>query len=126
MYKLFLRFLFDGTRACDSHIGTRAGEHACPYSFVDTRIGTANDGLTDPVVGMPFAMTGWTPESQPTEDKCLSPSYYEDTRLTGFRGGHWLSGGCAQDYGSVTLMPTVSELNISPRARASFFVISPR
>jgi len=42
------------------------------YRLVDPRIGTANDGQTYPVVGMPFGMTGWTPETQPTENKCLS------------------------------------------------------
>jgi hypothetical protein len=60
----------------------------------------------DPVVGMQFGMTGWTPETQPTEDKCLSPYYDKDPKLTGFRGSHWLSGSCTQDYCTVTVMPT--------------------
>lgn len=92
-----------------------------PYRLVDPRIGTAHDGQTYPVVGMPFGMTGWTPETQPTEDKCLSPYYYKDDKLTGFRGSHWLSGSCTQDYGSMTLMPTTGELKVSPAARASHF-----
>src|ERR1700682_3248730 len=79
---------------------------ATPYEMVDPRIGTANEGQTYPVVGMPFGMTGWTPETRATEDKCVSPYYYNDSRITGFRGSHWLSGSCTQDYGSVTLMPT--------------------
>ncbi|HWZ00858.1 MAG TPA: GH92 family glycosyl hydrolase [Edaphobacter sp.] len=91
------------------------------YRLVDPRIGTANDGQTYPVVGMPFGMTGWTPETQPTEGKCLSPYYDKDPKLTGFRGSHWLSGSCTQDYGSVTVMPTVGVLKISPLARASLF-----
>src|SRR5260370_3237114 len=91
------------------------------YRLVDRRIGTANDGQTYPVVGMPFGMTGWTPETQPTENKCLSPYYDKDPKLTGFRGSHWLSGSCTQDYGTVTVMPTVGALKVSPLARASPF-----
>jgi putative alpha-1,2-mannosidase len=92
-----------------------------PYSLVDPRIGTEHEGQTYPVVGMPFGMTGWTPETQPTEGKCLSPYYYKDQKLTGFRGSHWLSGSCTQDYGSVSLMPVVGELKVLPEARASRF-----
>lgn len=92
-----------------------------PYSLVDPRIGTEHDGQTYPVVGTPFGMTGWTPETQPTEAKCLSPYYYKDSKLTGFRASHWLSGSCTQDYGSVSLMPVVGELKVLPEARASQF-----
>jgi putative alpha-1,2-mannosidase len=92
-----------------------------PYRLVDPRIGTEHDGQTYPVVGMPFGMIGWTPETQPTENKCLSPYYYKESKLTGFRGSHWLSGSCTQDYGSVSLMPVVGELKVTPAARASQF-----
>ncbi|GGH06449.1 alpha-1 2-mannosidase [Silvibacterium dinghuense] len=92
-----------------------------PYSLVDPHIGTSYDGQTYPVVGMPFGMTGWTPETQATENKCLSPYYYKDSHITGFRGSHWLSGSCTQDYGSVTLMPVVGDLKVAPSARASRF-----
>lgn len=94
---------------------------ATPYQLVDPRIGTANEGQTYPVVGMPYAMTGWTAETRPTEDKCVSPYYYNDTKITGFRGSHWLSGSCTQDYGSVTLMPTTGSLEVAPELRASTF-----
>jgi predicted alpha-1,2-mannosidase len=94
---------------------------ATPYGLVDPRIGTANEGQTLPVVGAPFAMTGWTPETRTVEDHCISPYYYKDTRITGFRGTHWISGSCTQDYGSVTLMPTVGELNVTPELRASAY-----
>jgi predicted alpha-1,2-mannosidase len=30
--------------------------------------------------------------------------------LTGFRGTHWLSGSCTQDYGSFTIMPVTGKL----------------
>jgi predicted alpha-1,2-mannosidase len=92
-----------------------------PYRLVDPRIGTAHDGQTYPVVGMPFGMTGWTPETQSTENKCLSPYYFKDDKLTGFRGSHWLSGSCTQDYGSITLMPVVGDLKVMAAARASRF-----
>ncbi len=91
------------------------------YALVDPRIGTAHDGQTFPAVGVPFAMTNWTPETRPAEIKCKSPYYDADTTLTGFRGSHWLSGSCTQDYGSVTVMPTTGVLHVSPTDRASGF-----
>jgi len=81
-----------------------------PLALVDPRIGTSNEGQTYPVVGVPFGMTGWTPETRGTEAKCVSPYYYDDTKITGFRGSHWLSGSCTQDYGTATLMPTVGPM----------------
>lgn len=92
-----------------------------PLHMVDPRIGTSHDGQTYPVVGVPFGMTGWTPETRSNEAKCVAPYYYNDTKITGFRGSHWLSGSCTQDYGSVTLMPTTGELKVAPDERASTF-----
>ncbi len=92
-----------------------------PLRLIDPRIGTSHDGQTYPVVGVPFGMAGWTPETRSTEAKCVSPYYYNDTKITGFRGSHWLSGSCTQDYGSVTLMPTTGELKVAPDERASRF-----
>ncbi|HZY62991.1 MAG TPA: GH92 family glycosyl hydrolase [Edaphobacter sp.] len=92
-----------------------------PLRLVDPRIGTSHDGQTYPVVGVPFGMTGWTPETRSTEAKCIAPYYYNDAKITGFRGSHWLSGSCTQDYGSVTLMPTIGELKVAPDERASRF-----
>jgi predicted alpha-1,2-mannosidase len=67
--------------------------------------GTEEKGQTFPAIGRPFGMTQWTPETRTTEDKCVSPYYYNDKYITGFRGSHWMSGSCTQDYGSATLMP---------------------
>jgi predicted alpha-1,2-mannosidase len=53
--------------------------------------------------------------------KCISPYYYKDTRIQGFRGTHFWSGSCTQDYGSVTIMPMTGELKTSPLARADSF-----
>lgn len=95
-----------------------------PVKYVNTLIGTGPattqsakrhseagselKGQTFPGVGRPFGMTQWTPETQVTELKCISPYYYNDRYITGFRGTHWMSGSCTQDYGSATLMPFTS------------------
>lgn len=70
--------------------------------------GTESKGQTFPATGRPFGMTQWTPETRTTEIKCVSPYYYEDKLITGFRGSHWMSGSCTQDYGSMTVMPFVT------------------
>lgn len=95
-----------------------------PYALVDPHIGTANEGQTTPAVGEPFAMTNFIPETRSTEKKCIAPYYYSDTRLTGVRASHWMSGSCTQDYGSVTLMPTTGELRTAPDARSTLFTHS--
>jgi len=92
-----------------------------PYQLVDPHIGTANEGQTTPAVGEPFAMTNFIPETQSTEKKCVAPYYDKDTKLTGFRASHWMSGSCTQDYGSVTLMPTLGDLKPAPADRAVRF-----
>lgn len=76
---------------------------------------------TIPSVTMPLGMTNWTPQTQATEKKCLAPYYYTDSLLTGFRGTHWLSGSCVQDYGSMTIMPLAGELNYRLGDRATAF-----
>lgn len=76
--------------------------------------GTERLANTIPAVGSPFAMTQWTPQTRTTEQKCLAPYYYKDEKLSGFRGTHWLSGSCTQDYGSVTIMPLTGSLRTQP------------
>ncbi len=78
-------------------------------------------GQTFPAIGMPFGMTQWTPQTRATEQKCLSPYYYQDDSIQGFRGSHWMSGSCTQDYGSVTIMALQGELKVDPVERASRF-----
>jgi len=109
-----------------------------PVKYVNTLIGTGPattesakrhseagselKGQTFPGVGRPFGMTQWTPETQVTELKCISPYYYNDRYITGFRGSHWMSGSCTQDYGSVTLMPfTAGTKDTITRAPVSRF-----
>jgi predicted alpha-1,2-mannosidase len=84
-------------------------------------IGTAGDGQTFPATGVPFGMTQWTPQTRGGESKCIAPYYDKDNRIQGFRGSHFLSGSCTQDYGSVTIMPLVGALKFGGAERASAF-----
>ncbi len=103
-------------------------------NLVDTRVGTAEattmtaglfgkgseeHGQTVPAVCVPHGMTLWTPQTRDTEEKCIAPYYYADTDLQGFRASHWISGGCTQDYGSVSLAALGGKLRTSPLSRAS-------
>lgn len=104
--------------------------------YIDTRVGTAASitkqaGLfgkgseehaqTIPAVLEPNGMNFWTPQTRDTELKCISPYYYPDSLLQGFRNSHWISGGCTQDYGSMTLMPLFGTLKTDPLERGSLF-----
>lgn len=101
--------------------------------YVDTRTGTDNSkmqtagrfgkgseeyGQTLPAVLEPNGMNFWTPQTQDTELKCISPYYYRDTLFQGFRNSHWITGGCTQDYGSMTLFPStdINKCQASDRA----------
>ena len=95
-------------RYVDPLIGT--GFASTPGALKHSESVSENKGQTFPAVGRPFGMTQWTPETRTTEMKCVSPYYYTDTLITGFRGSHWMNGSCTQDYGSITLMPFSSEL----------------
>lgn len=81
--------------------------------------GTENNAMVQPSVTMPFAMTNWSPQTTNTEKKCVSSYYYKDTLITGFRGSHWLSGSCTQEYGSMAVMPVSGQLVCNPAKRGS-------
>lgn len=89
--------------------------------LVNVMIGTAAAGQTFPATGVPFAMTQWTPQTRAGEVKCVAPYYAVDSRIQGFRGSHFLSGSCTQDYGSFTVMPLASDAKLDPVERASTF-----
>lgn len=110
--------------------GTVFAERLADY--VDTRVGTTfattltagkfgkgseEHGQTVPAAGVPHGMTLWTPQTRDTEKKCIAPYYYDDNALQGFRNSHWISGGCTQDYGSMTLQPLSGRLRLSPLSR---------
>jgi predicted alpha-1,2-mannosidase len=90
-----------------------------PADWVNERIGTANEGQTFPATGPPFAMTQWTPQTRDGNKKCVAPYYAADTRIQGFRGSHWMSGSCTQDYGSMTVMPLSGALKLDAAERSS-------
>lgn len=101
--------------------GISAGAQTQPVDAVNARIGTAAEGQTFPATGAPFGMTQWTPQTRDGEEKCIAPYYDQDTRIQGFRGSHFLSGSCTQDYGSMTLMPLNGKLKLEPKERSSAF-----
>ncbi|MGF1637188.1 MAG: hypothetical protein ACFCUU_08955, partial [Cyclobacteriaceae bacterium] len=120
-----------GTVACKPRRGVRLMKTA---DKVDPLIGTGKAttvsatrhsihdselrGQTFPAVGVPRGMTQWTPQTRATEEKCLSPYYYEDSLFQGIRASHWKSGSCTQDYGSFTIMPLIDQVITDPVKRA--------
>jgi predicted alpha-1,2-mannosidase len=88
---------------------------------VNVMVGTSGEGQTFPATGFPFAMTQWTPQTRAGEIKCVAPYYAADTRIQGFRGSHFLSGSCAQDYGSFTVMPLNDSSKLTDTERSSSF-----
>jgi len=89
-----------------------------PAALKHSEDGSEKNANTIPAVGLPFAMTQWTPQTRTTEVKCLPPYFYKDSILSGFRGTHWLSGSCTQDYGSFTIMPVAGKLKTSVKEYA--------
>ncbi len=83
--------------------------------------GSEMKGQIVPAIGVPQGMTSWTPQTRATELKCIPPFYYNDTKIQGFRGTHWMNGSCVQDYGSVTIMPMSGKLNVNTTDRGSDF-----
>jgi len=131
---IFFTFLASCTSESQPNTSTPADD---PLSYVNPLIGTAPSttetavlhsesgselrGQTFPAVGVPFGMAQWTPQTRASEQKCLSPYYYLDDSIQGFRGSRWMSGSCTQDYGSVTIMPITGELKTKPQERASAY-----
>ncbi len=83
--------------------------------------GSEEHGQTMPAVLAPNGQNFWTPQTRESEAKCLSPYYYTDTRLQGFRGSHWTSGSCTQDYGSFTIATLGGKLRKTAKERATSF-----
>lgn len=103
----------------DPLIGTAVA--STPSAIKHSVSGSELRGQTYPAVGVPHGMTQWAPQTQATEKKCLPPYYFENQEIQGFRGTHWMSGSCTQDYGSVTIMPIAGKLIVNAKDRASGF-----
>lgn len=95
---------------------------------VDTRIGTdpwrkkstlSNaehpHGYVYPGVGMPFAMTQWTPQT--TENGIAYAWQHE--KIQGFRASHYPNGAAMSEYGAFTIMPSAGDLKTAPEERSS-------
>lgn len=106
------------TRAINTLVGT---DYAVTPSAGRYGKGSEEHGQTIPAVLEPHGQTFWTPQTRDTELKCIAPYYYPDSLLQGFRGSHWLVGGCTQDYGSFTLMPMTGNLRLKPTERSTRF-----
>ena len=83
--------------------------------------GSEHNAQVQPSVTVPFGMTNWSPQTNNTEKKCTSAYYYKDSVITGFRGSHWLSGSCSQEYGSFAIMPVSGKLVCNPDERGSVY-----
>jgi predicted alpha-1,2-mannosidase len=87
--------------------------------YIGTGSGKIGYGGTMPFVTPPFGMTNWT--AQTRQNRLSVVSYkYEDTSIQGFMGTHqpaiWMG-----DYGYVTVVPQVGELETTPDARQMRF-----
>jgi putative alpha-1,2-mannosidase len=51
----------------------------------------------------------------------VAPYYAADTHIQGFRGSHYLSGSCTQDYGSFTIMPMARPAKLGASEQTSSF-----
>lgn len=87
--------------------------------YVDPSIGTSvadmnnidsrgDYGNTFPSVGVPNAHSPWSPDTTATESKCVAPYTYIDSHFIGLRKTHFMSGSCVIDYGSMTIIPSLS------------------
>ena len=104
------------------HVNTMTGTSAAETANADMHgRGTEVLAQTIPAVLVPHGMNFWTPQTRHTETKCVSPYYYSDDRMQGFRASHWMDGSCTQDYGSATVMMVTGSLCTGPRERASAF-----
>lgn len=70
--------------------------------------GSSDNGNTLPQLGVPFAHSPFSPQTRATENKCVSPYYYQDPFFQGMRKTHFMSGSCVIEYGSVTIIPSLT------------------
>src|SRR5947209_14340823 len=76
--------------------------------YVDTFVGTDNDGNTFPGATVPFGMVQWSPDTTAT-----GWYKYPDTKIRSFSLTHFSGAGCPA-YADVPFMPAVGPLKGSP------------
>ena len=99
----FTIHLVSGTPNLMENVNTLIGT-----SYFENQFDVHDYGNTAPFAGPPFAHTPWTAQTRDSEDKCQSPYYYFDSYWHGMRRSHWMSGSCTIDYGSATIIPSVT------------------
>lgn len=102
--------------------GTVRKQKPIPTSKLGTMAGydQAHDpGQCIPAVFTPHGMNFWVAQTEDTEQKEISPYYYKDEEINGFRNSHWIVGGMTQDYGTFTFMPMGTELKMNVLERGS-------
>lgn len=98
---------------------TPARAVANPAGFVNTLIGSSNNGETWPGADTPFGMVQWSPENtRGNQTRTPEPGgySYEATRVRGFSLTHLSGTGCAGASGDIPFMPHVGTVNSSPSA----------
>ncbi|HEV2784137.1 MAG TPA: GH92 family glycosyl hydrolase [Actinophytocola sp.] len=92
---------------------------ANPAGFVNTLIGTGNDGETWPGADTPFGMVQWSPENtRGNQTRTPEPGGYgyDATRIRGFSLTHLSGTGCAGASGDIPFLPHVGTVSSSPSA----------
>ena len=100
---LFSNQLASGSQDLLQYVNTLIGT-----SYYQNQFDVHDYGNTAPFAGPPFAHTPWTAQTRDSEDKCQSPYYHFDNYWQGMRRSHWMSGSCTIDYGSATIIPSLS------------------
>ncbi|HEU4422335.1 MAG TPA: GH92 family glycosyl hydrolase [Pilimelia sp.] len=88
-----------------------------PANFVDTLIGSSNNGETFPGADTPFGMLQWSPENtRGNQTRTAAPGgyAYNATRIRGFSLTHLSGTGCAGASGDIPFFPHVGSVNSSP------------
>ena len=79
-----------------------------PVRYVNTFVGTDNDGNTFPGATAPFGMVQWSPDTTPT-----GWYKYPDSKIRGFSLTHFSGAGCPA-YADFPFMPALGPVKPSP------------
>jgi predicted alpha-1,2-mannosidase len=90
-----------------AHAGVVSAE-SDPARYVNTFVGTDNDGNTFPGATAPFGMVQWSPDTTPN-----GWYKYPDSKIRGFSLTHFSGAGCPA-YADFPFMPSVGPVKSSP------------